>query len=134
MAKYTVTYRCGHTAEIVLFGKLDDRERKIAYYATIDCPECKARNSHVDGLPELTGSVKQIAWAADIRREFKAIAKTIRARMATVVGYDDKKKELESIFAEIESNETAKYWIDNRYYLDSESGVNDLACKMSKSH
>ena len=36
MAKYTVTYKCGHTATIQLFGKYDDRERKIAYYKTID--------------------------------------------------------------------------------------------------
>lgn len=69
-----VTYKCGHVAEVQLFGKMEDREKKIAWYATIDCPECqaeaKAEEAKAAGLPELTGSEKQIAWALSIRQKF----------------------------------------------------------------
>ena len=39
--KYTVTFSCGHTEEVELFGKGSDRERKIAWYEKSGlCPEC----------------------------------------------------------------------------------------------
>lgn len=43
MAKYTVTFSCGHEATIELFGKDADRKRKIAYLEESGiCPECYA--------------------------------------------------------------------------------------------
>jgi hypothetical protein len=43
MAKYTVNYACGHgSREIELFGKTDDRTRKIAWMeAHVSCSTCK---------------------------------------------------------------------------------------------
>ncbi len=70
MAKYTVTYKCGHTAEVQLYGKEAERQRKIKWYSTILCPECEAceavRVATEKGYPELTGSPKQVAWAYKI--------------------------------------------------------------------
>jgi len=41
MAKYGVTYSCGHTGTVQLFGKHTERERKLAWYAAeAKCPEC----------------------------------------------------------------------------------------------
>ena len=39
--KYTLTYSCGHTGTVQLYGKTEERERKIKYYEEYGlCPEC----------------------------------------------------------------------------------------------
>lgn len=39
--KYEVTYSCGHTGTVQLYGKTDERERKISYYKEYGlCSEC----------------------------------------------------------------------------------------------
>ena len=41
MAKYNVTYSCGHEGTVQLFGKSEERDRKIKYYEEFGiCPEC----------------------------------------------------------------------------------------------
>lgn len=41
MAKYNITYSCGHEGCTELFGKVTERERKIKWYETKGlCPEC----------------------------------------------------------------------------------------------
>lgn len=41
MAKYDVTYSCGHEGTVDLFSKTSERERKLAWYEhTGVCPEC----------------------------------------------------------------------------------------------
>ncbi|MGI6117852.1 MAG: hypothetical protein ACOYBC_05625 [Bilifractor sp.] len=85
MAQYDVTFSCGHTATIQLFGKEADRQRKIKWFEENGlCPECyraqkeaekkeqaeaDAKEADALGLAELTGSEKQIAWANSIRAE-----------------------------------------------------------------
>ena len=80
--KYTVTFgKCGHTADIELFGKVTDREWKIKQYEKSGmCPECYKKwqeeqrqqdkerkikeandRKEEDGLPDLTGSDKQLS-------------------------------------------------------------------------
>lgn len=75
MAKYTITYDCGCTREVQLFGAHDARERRIKWLETQTCPDCQheAENAHAEkakearGLADLTGSEKQVAWANSIR-------------------------------------------------------------------
>lgn len=83
MAHYTVKFACGHTAEIQLFGKESERQRKIKYLEESGmCPSCykkqqeeakkaaeaqAAAEASEMGLPELTGSEKQVVWATKIR-------------------------------------------------------------------
>lgn len=83
MAQYTITFSCGHTGTIRLYGKESDRQRSIRYYEENGlCPECykkqqeeaekkrieeKAKEAADLGLSELTGTEKQIAWANKIR-------------------------------------------------------------------
>lgn len=43
MAKYGITYACGHEAVVDLVGKMTDRERKIEWLETTLCPECYAK-------------------------------------------------------------------------------------------
>lgn len=41
MAKYEIKYLCGHSGTVQLFGKNEDRERKIKYYEFhYICPDC----------------------------------------------------------------------------------------------
>lgn len=61
MSKHTITHACGHQLEVALFGPHADRERRMAAMRAEDCPACRAAGSN------LTGSVKQVAWATDIR-------------------------------------------------------------------
>ncbi len=82
--KYDVTYSCGHTATVELFGKTDDRERKLHWMETEGmCPDCyrewqceennrKVRESLGDILlPQLTAkSEKQLAIAESKRSEY----------------------------------------------------------------
>lgn len=41
MAQYNITYSCGHTGTVELFGKTSNRDRKIDWYENCaDCPDC----------------------------------------------------------------------------------------------
>ena len=68
MSKYTITHACGHEETVQLYGPYKDRERKAAWMADQECPECrvaaKVAAARAKGLTE--GTDKQIAWAADI--------------------------------------------------------------------
>lgn len=82
--KYDVTYSCGHTATVELFGKSEDRERKLHWMETDGmCPDCykawireendrKLREALGDiTLPQLTAkSEKQLAYAESKRSEY----------------------------------------------------------------
>lgn len=82
--KYDVTYSCGHTATVELFGKTEDRERKLHWMETEGmCPDCyrewqyeennrKVREALGDILlPQLTAkSEKHLAFAESKRSEY----------------------------------------------------------------
>ena len=75
-----VTFSCGHTGEVQLFGSNKDRERKIKWYEKEAlCPECYKKQQEERGkalaaeynLPEITGvSDKQIAFAESLRGRY----------------------------------------------------------------
>lgn len=53
MAKYDVTYSCGHEGTVDLFGKTSERERKLAWYeSTAVCPECYKKQQREKGEKE----------------------------------------------------------------------------------
>ncbi|WP_347719962.1 hypothetical protein [uncultured Alloprevotella sp.] len=126
MAKYTITYKCGHTEEMQLFGKMNDRDRKIAWYATQDCPECKAAAARAAakerGLVELEGTAKQIVWAEQIRAKFLELSEQIKKQLETKAE-DPRVLELFAVLDDAKSNSKASFWIDNRYDLDSVRGI-----------
>ena len=77
MAKYQVTFSCGHTATVQLLGKEADRQKKIAWYEENGlCPKCEKKRIMAEakemGFPELTGSEKQVAWAGAIRKNLES--------------------------------------------------------------
>lgn len=80
MAHYDVTYACGHTGTVELFGKGKDRESRLDWLATLDCPDCREKAHQAQtaksaaaaaelNFPALRGTAKQIAWAETIRME-----------------------------------------------------------------
>ena len=128
MAKYTVTRSCGHSETHQLYGKYTERERKIAWMETTLCRECyrakqaddAAAKTRDAGLPELTGTPKQIAWAESIRAA--AIKDANRLRDAVRKGLEahpDKaddasiiENEIDAYMAEVSAHE----WIERRDY------------------
>ncbi len=126
MAKYTVTYKCGHTAEVQLYGKYVDRERKIKWYSTINCPECETKEqreiAEKAGLPALTGTEKQIAWAVKLRNDALDIINTQIAKLP-----EPNKTTTANLRNQWLQRETAAiYWIERRYDLDSVRSIAEL--------
>lgn len=81
MAKYEVTFQCGHVGIIDVWGKTKEREWRIRNAKFNLCPEClekerteqreKAqKEANLLGLPELKGSEKQVNWALTLRKDF----------------------------------------------------------------
>ncbi len=114
MAKYSVTFSCGHEETVELYGKTADRERKIEWmenYAV--CSECYQRHKKEQeearkagrNLPDLEGTPKQVAWAEKIRdgifTDWEKIANIKDARAVKFTAY-------------LQNQTTARFWIDNR--------------------
>jgi len=132
--KYNVTYSCGHTGTVELFGKASDREAKIKWYETkAICPDCykaaklaeekEIESSH--DLPELTGSEKQVSWAQSIRAkkmdDFDKMISDFDKRVEIGATTDEQKANAAATrertiktIAAISAQTDAKYWIDNR--------------------
>ena len=81
MAKYEITYRCGHSGAVQIYGTNvhGERERKAQWLSeNCDCPECRQRDKEAaliaaaeiakaNGMTE--GTPKQMGWACKIIEE-----------------------------------------------------------------
>ena len=123
MAKYEVTYSCGHSAEVELYGSKAERERKIEWFAQSgSCPDCfraqKQDKTQTEAasleelckgisFSELSGTPEQIASANEIRRQvvgyFAAIKKA--------AGKPFDPASLQDVFNQYTD---AVYWIEHR--------------------
>lgn len=108
MAKYNVTFSCGHEVEVELYGPQSDRKRKLEFFReSALCRECelKAAKEYAEreGLPPLTGTEKQVRWAETIRAE--------RIMDAAQVGQTPQEQEALERLRNITS---AGWWIENR--------------------
>ena len=68
------TYKCGCEGRVQVYGKVSLREDKAErHFENNSCRDCwkkqikEESENGQDGLPELTGSVKQVQWAKSIR-------------------------------------------------------------------
>ena len=155
MGKYTVNFACGHTATITLFGKIKDRDAKVAYFERCGlCPQCykeamiekrdKERaerrakaidNATKNNLPELTGSQKQIDWALTIRDEylndFLNVLHNYTVKIDKIGISEEQKNILRTDLEEIKKffadTTEAKFWIDHRYGRLSDMISNSLS-------
>jgi len=128
MAKYQITRSCGHTETVNICGPGKDRDRKAEYESGKLCYECyqakqraerdaaaaqAAETAAETGLPELTGSEKQIKWALQIRAEKLAEIDGYRAQLANAPS-DADRQTAEGIMNWIAAQAAAAWWIDNR--------------------
>lgn len=132
MAKYTITYKCGHTGTVDIVGTNahGERERKAEWYGNQLCADCYKAQKEAEaektsaGYPELKGSEKQVAWAKTIRANLiKRYEKEIKASKANLDKVHDilnndaapasVKATAEMIIGIIESDE-AKWFIEHR--------------------
>lgn len=133
MAKYDVNFSCGHTETVNLIGKIKDRERKIEWFENHGlCSECweaekkrqfeeqnrkAAKEAKEYGLPELTGTGKQVAWANTLRKQWiEKVESEIRTWITDDESRDEEvRKALKRVVEEHLINTVdARWWIDNR--------------------
>lgn len=145
MAWFDITYSCGHTGREQIYGTNShgERDRKAEWLGSRPCEACRKRmreerfaahaeqaaeaaeSNKANGCPDLCGSVKQVAWAEEIRA--KAIAEVDRAAAEAVL--EDPKhdsarsRRLREI---IRRNDSAAWWIDNRNNNFVSLAVEDL--------
>ena len=141
MAQYTVKFSCGHEETIQLYGPGADRERKMDYYKNYGlCSVCY--KAHRDAefakksdeaaemfgtLPELTGTAKQKAWATSLRQRF---ANYVYDFITSHDGFDGK----DFMHWMFETHTEAKFWIDNRYDMESLSFLERNAREYKKAN
>ncbi len=133
MAKYTITHKCGHEEVHNICGPLKDRDRKAEYLASRLCRECwlaeqkkkaeaSASANQAAGLPELSGSAKQISWAENIRTkiigQLEEMISTGRQHLvatgadeARLAAADEAGKKAR---AWLKSQSESRWWIDRR--------------------
>lgn len=112
--RYHIVYKCGHEENVNLNGR-QNSQSYADWLAAGVCKECyqaqklaerKAYNE-AEGLPELTGTERQVAWADKIRYELHRKIKNVLN-----VYYEDEGK---SEFMDwLKGQSEAKFWIDNR--------------------
>lgn len=145
MSTYVIDHQCGHQITYNLVGRAKDREWRATRLRERACDAC-LREHHINAsraagqnardelgdaaveLPPLTGSEKQIAWAADLRAQVivelrQARAGTVRLGVESAVeriflGLDApdylRVQVFDVILAAATAQTEARWWIDRR--------------------
>lgn len=124
MAKYTITYTCGHTETIQLTGKVSERMRRIAKLEQCECDACFRNKQNAQseqarqerGLSELQGTPKQIAWATTIR---EGVCKALD-KVRKIADNDQAKAMVDGWEQDINKETSASWWIEHRYQMPNE--------------
>lgn len=122
MAQYTISYTCGHSESVNLYGPHFSRESRVAFLERGECFACyKQHTTQVSSaqaeeleLPALIGTDAQVAWAETLR------IKKLNEIEETVERYEKDDKAYRQILMAVEkiSNETsAKQWIEWRFMM-----------------
>ena len=130
MAKYDVTYTCGHTGIIDLWGKSRDRKWRLDREEEKRCPDCWKKQQDEErekenaaaiaenqaaGLPPLEGTEKQVPWAEAIRS--KSLKKIEAYLQSPREDWEEELLSQEGIEVGLKSIRTrtdATWWIDQR--------------------
>lgn len=108
--RYEIKLACGHTETITILGKEKERIQKIHWYKKYGkCEKCQAED---EGLPPLTGTENQIAWAMKIRNKTINDVKIINSMIFSAEAI----KEYNKFINWLKKNTTAKFWIDAEKY------------------
>jgi len=108
--KYKIKLSCGHAETISIYGTQKEREQKIYWYEKYGkCEKCQAKD---EGLPPLTGTENQIAWAMKIRNKTMNDIKIIDSMIFSTEAI----KEYNKFVNWLKKNTAAKFWIDIEKY------------------
>ena len=132
--KYDITYSCGHTGTVELYGKTSERESKIRWYETTAvCPECykkQQQEAAAETTTKLEGSEKQVAWAKKLMESAITVLetegrKTAEEQAPTEAAKSQAHKAIDAHIARIRS---AKHAAD---IIDTFKGINFSATNKS---
>lgn len=129
--QYTITHTCGHSETVDIYGTNShgERERKAEWMRSQPCQDCRRttetaqalESAQARGLPTLTGSEKQIAWAERIRAAFVARMTDEIAKNARVLSREDAERAAQqaewtraALTAAVSAQTSAAWWIDHR--------------------
>lgn len=113
---YDITYTCGHSARVQIYGSASDRARKADAEEAKLCRACyllqqrRAAQSEAEsnGLPTLTGTEKQVDFALVIRAQFVRACTGLDAPDTFAIAVD-------YVIGHItHSQASAAWWIDRR--------------------
>lgn len=126
MAKYHITHSCGHTLEHRLDGPERERPARRDRLAGRTCNACRtqeaAASNQTMGMPPLTGTDRQIAWAESIRNELaprmdELIQEHLSRGRAAGYSADDVARtqdHLAWVYRAVMNTTSAGWWIDHR--------------------
>ena len=120
--KITIKCICGHERTEQIYGTQKQREKKIRFYEDNECPLCHNKSlkqqAETKGLPELSGTERQINWALMLREKHLDIIKKAfydsknNPQYLTLLQYVSKQTEAKTfIDAETSSINIIKYYI-----------------------
>ena len=125
--KETVTYMCSHEGEVELFGPRRQRDQRIRSIERYElCPDCLAKKraeeaaaaaekNAENGLPSLSGTEKQVAWAEQIRAQaVETMSAQADQSRQNSRAPENAIRSLDLGMQKILANTSAAWWIENR--------------------
>lgn len=121
--KYPVTYKCGHEDCVDLCGPVKTRMWRLEQMEDELCPECrrKAENERVtklaeeNGLAQLSGTEKQVAWAMKLRQDILDSLLRLDKEVDKGVNNEAVKEDIQKAIAYVSERKDSKYFIDGRH-------------------
>lgn len=117
MAKYKVTYACGCTRIVQLFGPEAVQHISAEHLRKQRCPHCSGEILSISSqpehpeLPDLNGTPKQKSWAESIRMKAYEYHQTLCRKDTIYPGTT--RKMVETLLKE----KAAGWWINNRRHF-----------------
>lgn len=94
MAKYDVTFSCGHTEEKQIYGKAEERKRKIKYFQkSCVCSECYKKQMEEENAKDCEEVEMSYREYKENYSECKTKRDSYNKEEKTIVVYVPKKKE-----------------------------------------
>ena len=126
VAKYSVTYACGHTDTVNLIGPKRTREWMLKDKETQVCPDCYRAELEAkreaeraaalaeaaeQELPALVGTEKQVAWALTLRKKYLEVLDGVLQRAALQASVD--RVLAQQAVESIQREPSAVWWIEH---------------------
>ena len=98
--KYDVTFSCGHTQEVQIYGKAEERERKIKYFGKSGlCPECYKKKMNEENCEEVRMSYREYKENyADCKTKSGSYDKEEKTIVVYIPKQEEKKEDSREVF------------------------------------